>query len=213
MYIKWDPKENLRFQNWAKFCWNKWIKIICIAVGDGDGTSVKMGQLSCCCCSVAKNCLFGNSWTVAHQALLFSTVSQSLLRFMSIDSVMLSNHLLLPSLFPSIRVFPNELALCIRWPKYYSFSFSNSHCNEYAGLISFRIDWFGVLAVSSPSPQFKSISSLTFSFLYGPTLTSIHDHWENQSFHHRYLCQLFNTMSRFVIAFLLRSKPLLISCL
>ena len=84
--------------------------------------------------------LFVTSWTAACQAPLSSSVSCSLLRFMSIDSVMLSNHLLLPSLFPSIRVFPNELALCIRWPKYYSFSFSNSHCNEYAGLISFRID-------------------------------------------------------------------------
>ena len=146
MYIKWDPKENLRFQNWAKFCWNKWIKTICIALGDGDGTSVKMGQLSCCCCSVAKNCLFGNSWTVAHQALLFSTVSQSLLRFMSIDSVMLSHHLilccpllLLSSIFPSVDVFSSELALHVRWPKYYSFSFSISTSNEYSGLNSFRI--------------------------------------------------------------------------
>ena len=85
-------------------------------------------------------------WTTAHQAPL-STVSQSLLRFMSIESVMLSNHfilchlfLLLPSIFPSIRVFSNESALCIRWPKYRSFSFSPS--NEYSGLIAFRIDWF-----------------------------------------------------------------------
>ena len=153
MYVKWDPKENLGFQNWAKFCWNKWIKTICIALGDGDGTSVKMGQLSCCCCSVAKNCLFGNSWTVAHQALLFSTVSQSLLRFMSIESVMPSNHvsfchplLLLPLIFLSIRVFSKESVLHIRWPKDWSFSFSINPSNEFSGLISFRIDWLGLLA-------------------------------------------------------------------
>ena len=96
----------------------------------------------------------------------------------TIESAMLSNHLilclpllLLPSLFPSIRVFSNELALCIRWPKYWSFSFSISPSNEYSGLISFRIDWFDLLAVqerdsqeSSPTPQFKSINSLVCSF-------------------------------------------------
>ena len=97
-------------------------------------------------CSVAKNCLFGNSWTVAHQALLCSTVSQSLLKFMSIDSVMLSHHLILccpllflSSIFPSVGVFSSELALHVRWPKYYSFSFSISTSNEYSGLNSFRI--------------------------------------------------------------------------
>ena len=91
---------------------------------------------------------------VAHQASLSFTVSWSLLQFMSIESLMLSNHLilccpllLLPSVFLSIRVFSNELALCIRWPKYWSFSFSISPSNEYLGLISFRIDWFGLFAV------------------------------------------------------------------
>ena len=93
--------------------------------------------------------------------------------------------LLLPSIFPSIRVFSNESALCIRWPKYWSFSFSPS--NEYLGLISFRIDCFDLLAVqgtfrSPPAPQFKSINSLVLSLLYGPTLTSIHDYWKNHSF-------------------------------
>ena len=90
--------------------------------------------------------------TAACQAPLYSTISQSLLKFMSIESVMLSNHLifrgpllLLPSIFPSIRVFSNELALHIPWPKYWSFS--NSPSNEYSGLISFRIDWFDLLAV------------------------------------------------------------------
>ena len=87
----------------------------------------------------------------------------------------------------SIRVFSNELALHIRQPKYWSFSFSISPSNEYSGLISFRIDWFDLLAAqgtlkSSPAPQFQSISSSVLSFLYSPTLTSIHDYWKNHSF-------------------------------
>ena len=96
--------------------------------------------------------LFVTPWSVAHQAPLSSTVSDSLLSFMSIESVMLSNHLiihrsllLLPSTFPSIRVFSNVSVF--RWPKYWSFSFSISPSNEYSGLISFRIDWFDLLAV------------------------------------------------------------------
>ena len=98
--------------------------------------------------------LFATPWTAAHQASLSITNSQSLLKPMSIESVMLSNHLILcrplllpPSIFPSIRVFSNESALHIRWPKYWSFSFSISPSNEYSGLISFRIDWFDLLAV------------------------------------------------------------------
>ena len=92
----------------------------------------------------------------------------------------LSTRLLLTSIFPSIRVFSNELALCIRWPKYWSFSFNISPSNEYSGLISFRMDWLDLLCSprdsqeSSPTPQFKSINSLVLSFLYSPTLTSIH---------------------------------------
>ena len=93
-------------------------------------------------------------WTAACQASLFITNSWSLLKLMSIESVMPSNHLilchsllLLPSVFPSIRVFSNESVLCIRWPKYWSFSFSISPSNEYSGLISFRIDCFDLVAV------------------------------------------------------------------
>ena len=93
-------------------------------------------------------------WTAAHQASLSITNSWSLLRLMSIESVMPSNHLilchpllLLPSIFPSTRVFSNELVLCIRWPKYWSFSFSISPSNEHSGLISFRMDWLDFLAV------------------------------------------------------------------
>ena len=108
-------------------------------------------------------------WTGAFQASLSITNSQSSLKLISIESVMQSNHLilchpllLLPSVFPSIRVFPNESALCIRWPKYWRFSFSISPSNEYSGLISFRVDWFDLLAVqgtlkSYPTPQFKCI--------------------------------------------------------
>ena len=98
--------------------------------------------------------LFGTPWAVACQAPLSSTISQSLLKFMSIELVMLSNHLILclpllilPSVFPSSRVFSSELALCIRWAKYWSFSFSNSPSSEYLGVISFRIDWFDLFKV------------------------------------------------------------------
>ena len=98
--------------------------------------------------------LFATPWTAARQASLSFTISGSLLKPMSIESVMSSNHLicchpllLLPSVFPSIRVFSNELALQIRWPKYWSFSFSISPSNEYSGLISFRMDWLDLLAV------------------------------------------------------------------
>ena len=109
----------------------------------------------CCCCLVTKTLqLFVIPWTEAHQALLSSTISQSLLTLVSIQSVMPFNHLifccpllLLTSVFLSSRVFSNESALHIRWPKYWSFSFSISASNEYSGLISFRIDWFDLLAV------------------------------------------------------------------
>ena len=135
-----------------------------------------------CCCyfSVAKSC-----------PVLSFTISWSLLKLMSIESVMPSSPLILfhpllilPSIFPSIRVFSSELIPCIRWPKYWSFSIKPS--NEYSGFISIRIDWFGLLSVqgtlNSLLQQFKSINSLVLSFLYGPTLTSIHDYWKNHSF-------------------------------
>ena len=127
------------------------------------------------------------------QHVLSFTISHGLLKLMSTESVMPSNHLilchlllLLPSICPSIRVFSNELALCIRWSKYWSISFSISPSNEYLRLISFRMDCLDLLAVqgtlkSSPAPQFKSINSWALSFLYSPTLTSIHDYWKNHS--------------------------------
>ena len=102
--------------------------------------------------SFSRVCLFVTTWTAACQASLSFTKSWSLLKLMCIESVMPSNHptlcppfLLLPSIFPGIRVFSYELVLCIRWPKYWSFSIN--HSNEYSGLISFRIDWFNLLEV------------------------------------------------------------------
>ena len=104
--------------------------------------------------SLSRVQLFATPWTAAHQASLSITNSQNLLKLMSIELVMPSSHLilchpllLLPSIFPSNRVFSNESALCIRWPKSWSFSFSISPSNEYSGLISFRMDWLDLLAV------------------------------------------------------------------
>ena len=150
---------------------------------------------------VSGHCLFTQSCPTPFDPMDNSTPGlpvlhylQSLLKLMSFESVMPSNHLilwhpllLLPTIFPKIRVISNESALCIRWPKYCSFSFSINPCNEYSGLISFRTDWFDLLAVqgnqeSSPTPQFKSTNSLVLSFLYGSALTSIHDHWKNHNF-------------------------------
>ena len=122
------------------------------------------------------------------------TNSRSLLKLMSTESVMPSNRLilyhpllLLPSIFPSIRVFSNESALRIRWPKYWSFSFSVSSSNKYSGLISFRMaGWISLqskgLSRIFTNTQLKSINSSTLSFLYSPSLTSIHDYWKIHSF-------------------------------
>ena len=132
-------------------------------------------------------------WTATRQASLSITNSRSLPKLMSIESVIPSKHLilgrslLLPSIFPSIRVFSNDSVPYIRWPKYWSFSFSISPSNEYSGLISFRMEWLDLLTVQGPlksyslTPQFKSINSLALSFLYSPTFTSIHDYWKNHS--------------------------------
>ena len=140
--------------------------------------------------------LFATPWITACQASLSITNCRSLPKPMSIESVMPSNHfiychslLLLPSIFPSIRIFSNESALHIRWPKYWSFSFTISPSSGHPGLISFRMDGLDLLAVQrtlkslllSPTPQFKSINSLALSFLYSPKLTSIHNYWKNHS--------------------------------
>ena len=133
--------------------------------------------------------LFAIPWTASCQASLSFTVSQSLFKLMSIESVMLSNYLtlchpllLLPSTLPSIRVF----SVHIKWPMYWSFSFSISLSNEYSWLISFRMDWFDLLAVqvtqeSAPICS-KALILLCSALLYGPTLTHVHGYWKNHSF-------------------------------
>ena len=132
-------------------------------------------------------------WTAACQASLSITNSWSLLKLMSVDSVMPSNHLVLchplllpPSIFPSIGVFSNESVLCMRWPKYWSFSFSISPSNEYSGLISFRMDRLDLLAVQGTLKSLlqhhsSKASILQHSALYSPTLTFIRDYWKNHS--------------------------------
>ena len=147
-----------------------------------------------CCCSVAQSCpILCNPMDYTMPVFSVLHHLQEFDQLMSIELVMPSNHLILclpfllpPSIFPSIRVFSNELALYIKWPKYWSFSFSLSPSNEYSTDF-LRIDWFDFLAVqgilkSSLTPQFKSINSLVLSLLYGPTLTSIRDYWKNHSF-------------------------------
>ena len=141
--------------------------------------------------------LFATPRTAARQAPLSSTISQGLLKFLSIESVMLSNHLilccpllLLPSIFLSIRVFSSESALHIRWPKYWSFSFRISPSNEYSELISFRIDWLDLLAVQGTLKSFlHHYSSKASVLLYGPALISIHDYWKNHSLDYTDLCR------------------------
>ena len=122
--------------------------------------------------SLSRVQFFATPWTAAHQASLSVTNSQSLLKLLSIESVMPSNYLILchplilpPSVFPSLRVFSNESVLCIRWPKYWSFSFSISPSNEYSGLISFRMDWLDLLAVPGTLKSLLQHRSSKASFL------------------------------------------------
>ena len=175
--------------------------------------------------------LLATPWGAAHQASLSFTVLQSLLKLMSIESMMPSNHLVLccllhfwPSTFLSIKVFSSKLNLHFRWPKHCSFQLQHQSF-KWIFKVDFLQDWLVWSPLcprgpqeSSPAPHFESISSLVFSFHYGPTLTSIHDYWKNNSSTCIDLCwqvmsPLFNMLSRFVIAFLLRSKHLLISWL
>ena len=155
----------------------------------------------------------------------------SLLKLMSFESVMPRNHLVLclpllhlPSIFPSIKVFSNELPLHIRWPKYWSFSFSISLSNEYSGLISFRIDWFDLFAVQGTLKSLLqhhiskvSILWLSAFFMVQPSYSYMTagktKAWTIQTFVSQVMSLLFNILSRFVIAFLTRSKRLLISLL
>ena len=170
-------------------------------------------------------------WTAARQASLSITNTRSLLRLISIASVMSSNHLilcrpllLLLSIFPSIRGFSNESALWIRWPNYWRFSFSISPSKEYSGLVSFRMDWFNLLAVQGTPKSLLQHHSSKASILWrlaffivqlshpymtsGKTITLTR--W---TFVGKVMSMLFNMLSRLVIAFLPRSKRLLISWL
>ena len=143
--------------------------------------------------SLSRVWLFATPWIAARQASLSITNTQSLPKLLSIKLVMPSSHLilcrpllLLPPIPPRIRVFYNESTICMRWPKYWSFSFSISPSNEHPGLMSFRMDWLDILEVqgtlkSPPTPQFKSITASALSFLHSPVLTSIHDYWKNHS--------------------------------
>ena len=155
-----------------------------------------------CSVQVSRSVMFDSAtpWTAARQTSLSITNSWSLLKLMSIKLVMPSNHLilchpllLLSSIFPSIRVFSNESAFCIRWLKYWSFSISP--LNEYSRLISFRIDRFDLLEVQGTLKSlFQHHSSKASilqhsTFFYGPTLTCIHDYWKNHSFDYMDLCR------------------------
>ena len=134
--------------------------------------------------------LFLTLWTAEHQAYLSITNSWSLLKLMSIELMMPSNHhnlchplLLLPSIFPSIRVFSNESVLPLRWPQYWSFSFRISPSNEYSGLISFSFDWLDLLAVQETLKSLIQHHSSKASILRCSVFfTSIHDYWKNHSF-------------------------------
>ena len=169
--------------------------------------------------------LFATPWIAPCQASLSFTISQSLLRFMSIESVMSSNYLilscpllLLPLIFPTIRVFLNESALCIRWPKYWSFSFNISPSNEHSGLISFRMDWLDLLVVQgtlkcllqhhSSKASILRCSAFFIVQLPHPYMTTGKTiALTTQTFVDKVMSLLFNMLSRLVITFLPRSKP------
>ena len=172
---------------------------------------------------------FSTPWTATHQASLSITNSWSLPKLMSIESVMPSNHLilchpllLLPSIFPNIRVFSNESVLCIRWPKYWSFSFSISPSNKYSGLISFRMDWLDLLGVqrtlksllqhNSSKATILRRSAFFIIQLSHPSMTTgktiALTRW---TFVGKVMSLLFSMLSRLVIGFLPRNKRLLIS--
>ena len=181
--------------------------------------------------SLSRVQLFATPWTTARQASLSITNSRSSLRFTSIESVMPSNHLflchpllLLPSIFPSIRVFSNESALHIRWPKYWSFSFKISPTNEHPGLISFRIDWLDLLAVQGTLKSLLQHHSSKASILRHSAVFIVqlsHPYMTTgktialtrRTFVGKVMSLLFNMLSRLVITFLPRGKHLLISWL
>ena len=178
--------------------------------------------------SLSRIWLFASPWTRACQTSLSISNTRSLLKLMSIESVMPSKHLilcrpllLLPSVFPSIRVFSNESVLHIRWPKYWSFSFSISPSNEYSGLISFRVDWLDLLAVQGTLKSLLQYHSSKASVLWCSAFFMVqlsHPYMTTgktialtrQTFVSKGVSLPFNMLSSFVIAFLPRSKCRLI---
>ena len=178
----------------------------------------------CSCCSVAKWCLtLCDPWPEACQASLSFLISWSLLKLTPFNHLILCHPLLiLLSIFPRIRVFSNELTLCIRWPKYWSFSISPA--NEYSGLISFRVDWFDLLAVQGTLMNLLQHQNLKASLVWCSAFFVVklsHPYMTTrkaralaiQTFVSKVVSLLFNTLSRFVITFLPRSKHLWISWL
>ena len=181
--------------------------------------------------SLSRVQLFATPWTAGHQASLSFTITRSLLKLTSIESVMPSNHLILchpilflPSIFPSIRVFSNESALCIRWPQYWSFSFSISPFNEYSGLISFRMGWLDLLTVRGTLKSLHQHHSSKASILQHSAFFIVqlsHPYMTTgktivltrRTFVGKVMSLLFSMLSSLVITFLPRSNCLLISWL
>ena len=213
----------LQWRNLTNTILNRWSRLTPLVISHVDQFSSVQ--------SLSHVCLFATPWTAAHQVSLSITNSQSLLKLMSIESVIPSNHiilchplLLLPSIFPSIRVFCNESVLHITWPKYWSFSSSISPAKEYSGLISFRMDWLDLLAVQGTLKSLLQHHSskasilwcsaffiVQFSHAYMTTGKTIP--LTRQTFVGKVMSLLFKMVSRLVIAFLPRSKHLLISWL
>ena len=211
------PKQWMQVQLWVQLSFQS------PALGSGWNAVVVQ--------TLSRVWLFPTPWTAAQQSSLSFTVSRSLLKLMCIESVMPSNHLilccpllLLPSIFPSIRVFSNESALHIRWPKYWSFSFSISPSNEHPGLISFRMDWLDLLAVqgtlksllqhhSSKASILRCSAFFTVQLSHPYMTTGKTIALTRLTFVDKVVSLLFNMLSRLVITFLPRSKRLLISWL
>ena len=178
---------------------------LCLTIGDSSFIYLGYGFIVIIQ-SLGRVQLFATPWTVAHQASLSFTISQSLLKLMSIESVMPSKHiichllLLLPSAFPSIRVFSSESVFCIRLPKHCSFSYSSSPSNEYSGIsfrISFRTDWFDLHAAEETLKSLLQHHNTKASFLWCSVfflvqLTLIHHYWENHIFDQTDICQQSN---------------------
>ena len=239
----WGEDSSRKLHSWWK-CYedswndNKWflstkfisINLVDKIVAGFERTDSNFARCSQSILSLSHVRLSATRWTTARQASLSITNSRSLPKFMS-ESVTPSNHLilcrpllLLPSIFPSIRVFSNETALHIRWPKYWSFSLSISPPNEYSGLISSRMDWLNLLAVQGTLKSLLQHHSLKASILQHSAFFTVQlSHWHmitgktialpRWTFVHKVMSLLFNMLYRLVIVFLPRSKCLLISWL